>query len=92
MEYLQQWHSEHPAPLPGQYRLIESAESFAAPRGYDCQVDHMNNFLESVRTRQPSVEDAVYGKNTAIAALMANYSYFNKCLAVWNEGARKIEG
>ena len=51
----------------------------------------MNNFMESVRTRQPSVEDAVYGKNTAIACHMANYSYFNKCLAVWNEGARKIQ-
>jgi len=51
----------------------------------------MNNFMESVRTRQPSVEDAVYGKNTAIAALMANYSYFNKCLAVWDEGAHKIQ-
>ena len=33
----------------------------------------MNNFMESVRTRQPSVEDAVYGNNTAIACHMANY-------------------
>ena len=90
-EYLQDWHKENPDPLPGQYPLIQSAESFQAPPHYDYQIDHMNNFMESVRTRQPSVEDAVYGKNTAIAALMANYSYFNKCLAVWNEGARKIE-
>jgi hypothetical protein len=50
----------------------------------------MNNFMESVRTRQPSVEDAVYGKNTAIAAHMANHSYFNKCMAVWNESEHKI--
>jgi hypothetical protein len=52
----------------------------------------MNNFMQSVRTRQPSVEDAVYGKNTAIACHMANYSYFNKSLAVWNESARQIQG
>ena len=90
-EYQQQWHKDHPAPLPGEYTLIQSAESFAAPSGYDEQVDHMNNFMESVRTRQPSVEDAIYGKNTAIAAHMANYSYFNKCMAVWDEGARKIQ-
>jgi len=90
-EYQQQWHAENPAPLPGQFKLIEAAESFAAPNGYDELVDHMNNFMESVRTRQSSVEDAVYGKNTAIAAHMANYSYFNKTMAVWNEGGRKIE-
>ena len=90
-EYLQQWHKENPSPLPGQYTLTQSAESFAAPPIYDYQIDHMNNFMESVRTRQPSVEDAVYGKNTSIACHMANYSYFNKCLAVWNEGARKIQ-
>jgi predicted dehydrogenase len=90
-DYVQAWQKEHPAPLPGQYSLMQPAESFQAPPYYDYQIDHMNNFMESVRTRQPSVEDAVYGKNTAIAALMANYSYFNKSLAVWNEGARKIE-
>jgi len=91
LEYQQQWRQEHPAPLPGQYTLMPSAERFEAPPHYDYQVDHMNNFMESVRTRQPSVEDAVYGKNTAIACHMANYSYFNKCLAVWDEGARKIQ-
>lgn len=90
-EYLQQWHAEHPVPLPGTYPLIQTAETFAAPHGYDEQIDHMNNFMESVRTRQPSVEDGVYGKNTAIACHMANHSYFNKCLAVWDEEARKIQ-
>ena len=90
-EYLQQWQKENPAALPGQYSLIQSAEIFEAPPHYDYQIDHMNNFMESVRTRQPSVEDAIYGKNTAIAAHMANYSYFNKCLAVWDQSARKIQ-
>ena len=91
IEYLQQWQQQNPATLPGQYRLIQSAETFEAPRNYDYQVDHMNNFMESVRTRRPSVEDAVYGKNTSIACHMANYSYFEKCLAVWSEGARRIQ-
>ena len=91
-EYLENWHKEHPSTLPGKYELIQSGETFQAPPGYDYQIDHMNNFMESVRTRQPSVEDAVYGKNTAIACHMANHSYFNKTLAVWDEGGRKIQG
>jgi predicted dehydrogenase len=90
-EYLQQWRLDHPALPPGQYTVIGSAESFAAPPDYDNHFHHVYNFVESVRTRQPSVEDAVYGKNTSIACHMANHSYFNKCQAVWNEGARKIE-
>ena len=91
MEYLQDWRKEHPEPLPGKYTLAASAETFAAPPTYDYQIDHMNNFMESVRTRQTAVEDAVYGKNTAIAAHMANHSYFNKCMAVWDESSRKIQ-
>ena len=90
-EYLDAWHREHPGTLPGKHTLIQSAETFQAPPDYSYQVDHMNNFMQSVRTRQPSVEDAVYGKNTSIACHMANHSYFDKTIAVWDEGARKIQ-
>ena len=90
-QYRENWAKEHPAPLPGQYSLVESAQTFQAPPGYDYHVDHMNNFMESVRTRRPSVEDAVYGNNTSIACHMANYSYFNKTVAVWDEGAKNIK-
>jgi predicted dehydrogenase len=89
-QYLENWRKEHPLPSPGHYPLIESAQTFQAPPYYDYTIDHMNNFLESVRTRRPSVEDAVFGNNTAIACHMANYSYFNKSLAVWDEEGRKI--
>jgi len=91
-EYLEQWRKEHPVPLPGEYPLTQSAETFQAAPSYDYQIDHMNNFMESVRSRRPAVEDAVYGNNTSIACHMANYSHFNKTFAVWNEGARKIQG
>jgi len=91
-EYLEQWRKEHPVPLPGKYPLTQSAETFQAAPSYDYQIDHMNNFMESVRSRRPAVEDAVYGNNTSIACHMANYSHFNKTFAVWNEGARKIQG
>jgi predicted dehydrogenase len=90
-QYLENWRKGHPLPSPGHYPLIESAQTFQAPPYYDYTIDHMNNFLESVRTRRPSVEDAVFGNNTAIACHMANYSYFNKTLAVWDEEGRKIK-
>lgn len=91
-EYLEQWRKEHPVPLPGTYPLTQSAEIYEAAPSYDYHVDHMNNFMESVRSRRPAVEDAVYGNNTSIACHMANYSHLNKTFAVWNGGARKIQG
>lgn len=89
-EYLEQWRKEHPVPLPGQSPLTQSAETFQAAPSYDYQVDHMNNFMESVRSRRPAVEDAVYGNNTSIACHMANASYFKKTMAVWDGAARNI--
>jgi predicted dehydrogenase len=91
-EYLDQWRKDHPAVSPGQYTVTEAAETFQAPRGYDYRIDHVNNFMESVRSRRPPLEDAVFGNHTAIACHMANYSYFNKTFATWNAETRKIQG
>jgi predicted dehydrogenase len=90
-EYLAEWHKDHPEPEPGAWPVHESSQSFQAPPGYDEEIDHMHNFMESVRTRRPSVEDAVFGNHTAIGCHMANYSYFNKTMAVWDESAREIK-
>ena len=89
-EYLRDWHAEHPAPPPGKYQVAEQTQTFQPPAGYDDERDHMNNFMESVRTRRPSVEDAVFGNHTAIACHMANHSYFQKTVAVWDGEARNI--
>jgi predicted dehydrogenase len=91
-EYLEDWRKKHPLPEPGKYPLGQSTQTFQAPPYYDYSVDHMHNFMESVRTRKPSVEDAVFGNHTAIACHMANYSYFQKTVATWDEAARKIKG
>jgi predicted dehydrogenase len=89
-EYLEQWRKEHPAPLPGKHPLTQSSETFQAAPSYDYRIDHMNNFMESVRSRRPPVEDAVYGNNTSIACHMANASYFKKSIAVWDGAAKNI--
>jgi predicted dehydrogenase len=91
-EYFKQWYAEHPAPAPGKYSMVQETQTFQAPPSYDYTVDHMNNFMESIRTRRPSVEDANFGNNTAIACHLANYSYFKKAIATWDAEAKKITG
>lgn len=86
--YAKQWRSEHES-QPGEGKLAE-VESFREPKNFDTDAAHLWNFFQSVRTRQPSVEDAHFGNNTAIACHMANYSYFHKGPAVWDEQAKEI--
>ena len=60
------------------------------PHGYSDTVDHQANFYNAVRTRKPVVENEVFGNNAAIGCHLANYSYFNKCVAVWDANSKKI--
>jgi len=89
-EFGEKWHREHD-PLPGTLATVE-ATRYYPPAGYNEDREHLWNFLQSVRTRKPSVEDATYGNNTAIACHMANYSYFKKTVAVWDAAGKAISG
>jgi predicted dehydrogenase len=86
--YDKKWHEEHD-PRLGTSKLVEG-ESYHYPPGYSEFREHLWNFFQSVRTRQPSVEDAEFGNNTSLGCHMANYSYFHKSVAVWDASARKI--
>src|SRR5208282_514338 len=44
-------------------------EKYVAPEGYLDSYDHFSNFFAAVRSRQPVVEDAVFGYRAAGAAL-----------------------
>ncbi|MBZ5561640.1 MAG: Gfo/Idh/MocA family oxidoreductase [Acidobacteriia bacterium] len=88
-EYAEKWHDEHD-PKPGTESAVAAAR-YAAPPDYNQDREHLWNYFQSARTRRPSVEDAHFGNNTAIACHMANYSYFKKTAAVWNAGAKRIE-
>jgi len=89
-EYVKQWEAEHQT-APGMALPIEGA-SYHTPPGYNEDAQHLWNFFQSVKTRRPSVEDPVFGNNTAIGCHLANYSYFQKTEAVWDAGARTIKG
>jgi predicted dehydrogenase len=89
-QYLSQWHEEHPQPSPLDFKVDEESEMFVTPAGYNDIADHQANFFNAVRTRKPVVENELFGNYAAIGCHLANYSYFNKAVAVWDEGASKI--
>ncbi|NUR54872.1 MAG: Gfo/Idh/MocA family oxidoreductase [Acidobacteria bacterium] len=80
----------HRAKFPDQPELQPvSEELFSAPPGYSDQYEHFVNFFESVRTRKPSVEDAVFSFRAAAPALLTNDSYFEGRAIAWDPEAMK---
>ena len=63
---------------------------YVAPEGYVDSYDHLRNFFASVRSRQPVVEDAVFGFRAAGAALLSNLSYERGTVVHWDPEAMKI--
>jgi predicted dehydrogenase len=65
-------------------------EKFVAPEGYSDSYDHFKNFFASVRSRQPVVEDAVFGFRAAGAALLSNLSYERGSSVRWDPETMKL--
>jgi predicted dehydrogenase len=66
-------------------------EKYVAPEGYSDSYDHFKNFFDSVRSRKPVVEDAVFGFRAAGAALLGNLSMESGAVAHWDpEGMRLV--
>jgi predicted dehydrogenase len=65
-------------------------ERYTAPEGYSDSYDHFKNFFASVRSRQPVVEDAVFGYRAAGAALLSNLSMERGAIAHWDPDAMKL--
>jgi predicted dehydrogenase len=87
-EYEKQWYSEH-APKYGKEPLYDEVNY----RGHDWDdmVPHMWNFFESVKSRKPVVEDAVFGNHAAIACHMANEAYFTGKTVYWDEKTQTVK-
>jgi predicted dehydrogenase len=82
----EEWKAAHPDPVVP----LPEPESFTLPNGYDDSQDHIANFFSAVVTRQPVVENEVFGNNAAIGCHMANHSYFNRTIAKWDAAAKSI--
>jgi hypothetical protein len=84
-EYNQKYPRTHPTGEPSAL-----FEKYVAPEGYSDSYDHFKNFFSSVRSRQPVVEDAVFGYRAAGAALLSNLSYERGAIVGWDPEAMKL--
>src|SRR5882672_6250751 len=86
--YFNQWHAEHD-PKPGQEPAPESL-SFKG-NDYDDLRPHLWKFFESVRSRKPVLQDAVFGHHAALGCHMANESYYRKKPVYWDAVSQTIK-
>jgi len=89
-QFLKEYRAKYPAGKPE--LRGNSVETYSAPSGYNDTLDHFTNFFAAMRSRQPVIEDAVFGFRAAGPALLANLSYFNNRIYEWDPEAIKIKG
>jgi len=87
-EYYKQWHAEHDPQL-GKEPIRE--DTVYKGHDWDDVRPHLNVFFESVRSRKPVTEDAVFGNHAAIACHMANESYFRQKPVTWDAASKTIK-
>jgi predicted dehydrogenase len=85
-EYERKYPVTHPADPPR-----TGYEKYVAPEGYSDSYDHFKNFFAAVRSRQPVVEDAVFGFRAAGAALLSNVSIERGETVRWDPENMKIQ-
>jgi len=83
--YRQKYPISHPSGPP-----MAEYEKYQAPAGYRDNYDHFKNFFAAVRSRQPVVEDAVFGFRAAGAALLSNLSMEHGAVVKWDPDAMKL--
>jgi predicted dehydrogenase len=86
--YYKQWHEDHDMSLERE-KTIEATTFKGA--NYNDVKPHLWNFFQAVKSRQPVVENAVFGHHAALACHMANESYFRKSAVYWDEQAKAIK-
>ena len=91
-DYLRQWQRANPLPQPGKFAVDQQEETYLPPAGYSDVVGHLANFFNAVRTRQPVVENEVFGHHASIGCHMANYSYSRQTVAKWDRDTKSIVG
>jgi predicted dehydrogenase len=91
-EFLAEYHKRYPprrATADGMRPLEE--EKYIPPHGYSDHLDHHRNFIAAVRSRQPVVEDPVFGFRAAGPAVLSNVSYFEQRICKWDPEAMALE-
>ena len=86
---LEIYHEKYPITHPTGEALL-GEEKYVAPHGYSDHYDHVKNWIDAIRTRQPIVEDPVFGFRAAGAALLCNVSYDSGQPARWDPEAMRL--
>lgn len=84
--YVKEWNAEHDT--LGNEKVVEGVR-YTGP-SWDDTRPHLWNFFQAVKTRQPVVEDVVFGHHAALACHMANESYFAGHGVRWDLTSRTI--
>jgi len=84
-EYEKKYPKAHPEGSP-----FSGFEKYVAPEGYSDSYDHFKNFFAAVRSRQPVVEDGVFGYRAAGAALLSNLSIERGAVVHWDPDGMKL--
>jgi predicted dehydrogenase len=87
-EYVAKWHTEND-PRPGE-ELLHDAVSYRGD-SYDDTRPHLWKFFQAVKTRQPVVQDAVFGHHAAIACHMANESHFQRRAMLFDPATETVK-
>jgi len=88
-QMLEIYHEKYPITHPTGAALL-GEEKYVAPKGYSDHYDHVKNWIDAIRTRQPVVEDPVFGFRAAGTALLSNVSYESGKAARWDPDAMKL--
>jgi predicted dehydrogenase len=86
-EYMKSWRAQHDT--LGIEKVVEGVR-FTGP-SWDDVKPHLWNFFQAVKTRQPVVEDVLFGHHAALACHMANESYFAGGSVRWDAASQTIK-
>jgi predicted dehydrogenase len=91
--FLREYRDKYPPRTPSADGMLpQGGERYAPPGGYNDHLDHHRNLLQAVRSRQPVVEDALFGLRAAGPALLSNLSYFDRKSLRWDAARCEIRG
>jgi len=83
------YHEKYPVGFPTGPAML-GEEKYVAPHGYSDHYDHVSNWINAIRTREPIVEDPVFGFRAAGTALLSNVSYDSGQPARWDPDEMKL--
>jgi len=80
---LEVYHQEYPITYPTG-PVLQGEERYVAPKGYSDHYHHLKNWIDAIRSREPVIEDPVFGFRAAGTALLSNVSYDSGKPAHWD--------